>query len=154
MIEGARIVITGGAGFIGTALAERLCEKNDIVLFDNLHRNAISGTGLLERSNVDLVQGDVLDRERLRPVISDADIVIHMASIAGVDTVMKNPTLTMRVSLIGTINALEFAHESQRCQRFVEVSHPMIVADEAAEQDHEAKIETTSCWSGSLEHYQ
>ncbi|MEE2785848.1 MAG: NAD-dependent epimerase/dehydratase family protein [Myxococcota bacterium] len=122
MIEGARIVITGGAGFIGTALAERLCEKNDIVLFDNLHRNAVVGTGLLDRENVELVQGDVLDRSGLRAVIKDADIVIHMASIAGVDTVMKNPTLTMRVSLIGTINALEFAHESQRCKRFVDFS--------------------------------
>ena len=122
MITGTKIVITGGAGFIGGALAERLCDKNKVVLFDNLHRNAVAGTGLLDHSNVTLVTGDVLDRESMRPVLSDADIVVHMASIAGVDTVMKNPTLTMRVSLVGTINALEIAHENGRCKRFIDFS--------------------------------
>ena len=45
-----------------------------------------------------------------------------MASIAGVDTVLKNPTLTMRVALVGTMNALQAATESNRCQRFVDFS--------------------------------
>ncbi|MEE2756442.1 MAG: NAD-dependent epimerase/dehydratase family protein [Myxococcota bacterium] len=122
MIRDAHIVITGGAGFIGSALTERLCEHNRITLFDNLHRNALVGTSILDRDNVKLVQGDVLDAASLDPVIRDADVVVHMASIAGVDTVMKNPTLTMRVSLLGTINALQSAYASGRCTRFVDFS--------------------------------
>jgi UDP-glucose 4-epimerase len=58
---------------------------------------------------VKLVRGDVLDAEALRTAASDADIVVHMASIAGVDTVLKNPVLTMKVSLLGTYNALQAA---------------------------------------------
>ncbi len=122
MIQDAHIVITGGAGFIGSALAERLCKHNKVVLFDNMHRDALTGTALLDHPNVSLVRGDVLDAASLEPVVRDADIVVHMASIAGVDTVMKNPTLTMRVSLLGTMHALQAAHESGRCQRFVDFS--------------------------------
>ncbi len=122
MIRDAKIVITGGAGFIGSALAERLCPNNRVTLFDNLHRNATIGTTLLDEPNIELVRGDVMDRAALAPVVRDADIVVHMASIAGVDTVMKNPTLTMKVSLLGTMNALDLAFESGRCTRFIDFS--------------------------------
>ena len=110
-IKGKNILITGGAGFIGSALARRLSEENSVTLFDNLHRNALSSTGLLEHPNVQLVTGDVLDQGAVQRVIDGQDIVVHMASIAGVDTVMKNPTLTMKVSLQGTMNVLEAAHK-------------------------------------------
>ena len=61
-IEGRRICITGGAGFIGSSLALRLAEHNEIVLFDNLHRNALPWTDLLDRERVTFLQGDVLPR--------------------------------------------------------------------------------------------
>lgn len=122
MIRDAHIVITGGAGFIGSSLAERLADHNRVVLFDNLHRDAIAGTPLLEHRNVELVRGDVLDAAALAPVVREADVVVHMASIAGVDTVMRNPVLTMRVALLGTMNALEAALAGKRCTRFVDFS--------------------------------
>ena len=46
MLEGRRVLITGGAGFIGTSLARRLVDANQVVLFDNLHRNALAGSEL------------------------------------------------------------------------------------------------------------
>lgn len=122
MIRDALIAITGGAGFIGSTLAARLAPHNRVVLFDNLHRDAIAGTRLLEHHNVTLVRGDVLDRAALAPVVAEADIVVHMASIAGVDTVMRRPILTMQVALSGTMHALEAAFEGGRCQRFVDFS--------------------------------
>jgi len=122
MIQDAQIVITGGAGFIGSSIAQRLVDHNRVTLFDNLHRNALKGSPLLEHPNLRLVTGDVLDAQALSPVVADADVVIHMASIAGVDTVMKNPTLTMRVSLLGTIHALEAAYEGKQCRRFIDFS--------------------------------
>lgn len=122
MIRDANIFITGGAGFIGSTLAERLCAHNRITLYDNLLRDALPGTDLLSHPNVKLVRGDVMDLDALRAAASDADIFVHMASIAGVDTVMKHPTLTMRVSLLGTINALQVAQEAGRCTRFVDFS--------------------------------
>jgi nucleoside-diphosphate-sugar epimerase len=122
MIQDAHVVITGGAGFIGSTVAERLAVHNRVTLFDNLHRNALLGTALLENANINLVRGDVLDEDAVDAVLHDADIIIHMASIAGVDTVMKNPTLTMRVSLLGTMNALKSAYAHGRCKRFVDFS--------------------------------
>ena len=122
MVRDARIVITGGAGFIGTSLATRLCAHNSVVLFDNMTRDALKSTPLLEHENVELVRGDVLDKDSLAKVCADADIIVHMASIAGVDSVMKQPVLTMQVSLKGTINVLEVAQESGRCKRLVDFS--------------------------------
>ncbi len=122
MISDATVVITGGAGFIGSSLAARLAPHNRVVLYDNMHRDAVAGTGLLDHPNVTLVRGDVLDAAALAPVVREADVVVHMASIAGVDTVMRNPILTMRVALLGTVNALEAAFDGQRCSRFVDFS--------------------------------
>ncbi len=122
MIRDAHVVITGGAGFIGSSLAARLAPHNRVVLFDNLHRDAVAATGLLEHDNVTLVRGDVLDRAALEPVVREADVVVHMASIAGVDTVMRRPILTMRVALMGTVHALDAAFAGGRCRRFVDFS--------------------------------
>ncbi|MFZ4735862.1 MAG: NAD-dependent epimerase/dehydratase family protein [Bradymonadia bacterium] len=122
MIQDAHILVTGGAGFIGSSLTERLCAQNRITLFDNLHRDAVKSTRLLEHPNVRLIRGDVMDVAALTAAAADADMVVHMASIAGVDTVLKNPVLTMKVSLIGTYNALEAALASGRCKRFLDFS--------------------------------
>jgi nucleoside-diphosphate-sugar epimerase len=122
MICNKRILITGGAGFIGTSLALRLVDDNDIVIFDNLHRNAMKDTSLAEHPRLTFIQGDVLDAEALTEAMNGCDVVIHMASIAGVDTVMKNPVLTMKVSLLGTYNALEAAHRGGQCERFIDFS--------------------------------
>ena len=108
-LSGKRIVITGGAGFIGTTLARRLVDTNEIVAVDNLHRDTLGGTSLAEHSNFQFVQGDVLDAERLQELVAGATHVVHCAGIAGVDTVLESPVRTMRVNVIGTYNVLEAA---------------------------------------------
>jgi nucleoside-diphosphate-sugar epimerase len=109
-LSGKRIVITGGAGFIGTTLAHRLVDDNDVVAYDNLHRDSLTGSDLREHPNFTLVQGDVLDADAVREVVAGATHVVHLAAIAGVDTVLKSRVNTMRVNLIGTYNVLEAAH--------------------------------------------
>ena len=122
MISGKRVLITGGAGFIGSSLALRLVEDNELVLFDNLHRNALPSTGLREHPNVHFVQGDVLDVAAVEQAVEGCHIVVHMASIAGVDTVMANPVLTMKVSLLGTYHVLEAAHRHGVVERLIDFS--------------------------------
>ena len=61
-IEGWDILITGGAGFIGSHLTERLADKNRIRILDTLRRNALDGTGMVAHPSVTLIQGDVLDK--------------------------------------------------------------------------------------------
>ena len=121
-IEGWKILITGGAGFIGSHLVERLAGPNELVLLDTLHRNALEGTGLDTLPGVELIQGDVLNPEDVRKAIRGCNAVIHLASIAGVDTVMRIPVQTMRVSLLGTANLLEAAVAQPDMRRFLDFS--------------------------------
>lgn len=122
MLENKRIVITGGAGFIGSTLAQRLAVANQVVLFDNLTRNTIQHTGAMENKNVSLTQGDILDYNTVRAAMNGADIVVHAAAIAGIDTVIKSPIHTMEVNMIGTANVLRAASEAEVGQRVVEFS--------------------------------
>ena len=114
--------MTGGAGFIGTTLISRLIEDNEIVVYDTLQRNALKETNLLNHSNLTLVQGNVLDGEKLKDAIRDNNVVIHLAAIAGISTVIKSPTMTMKVNMIGTYNVLEATMKQDNVERFVDFS--------------------------------
>ena len=106
-LEGKRVLVTGGAGFIGTTLARELVDRNAIVAVDNLHRDALSQTELADHPNFTLHQGDVLDADLIRELAQGATHIVHCAGIAGVDTVLQSPVRTMRVNVIGTYNVLE-----------------------------------------------
>jgi nucleoside-diphosphate-sugar epimerase len=108
-LQGKRIFITGGAGFIGTTLARQLVDENEVVALDNLHRDALSATDLADHPNFTLHEADVLDSEAVRELAGGATHIVHCAAIAGVDTVLASPVRTMRVNLIGTYNVLEAA---------------------------------------------
>ncbi len=121
-LSGKTILMTGGAGFIGTSLARRLVGDNEIVVLDNLHRDSLTGTDLAEHKNLHFVQGDVLDLDHLRELTKGATHVVHMAAIAGVDKVLESRVRTMRVNLIGTYNVLEAAQEAGTIERLVDFS--------------------------------
>jgi UDP-glucose 4-epimerase len=124
MLQDKTIFITGGAGFIGSTLIGRLIQDNHVVVFDNLSRNALAGLPYASHPNLTLVVGDVTDAAELQTAMIEADphIVVHMAAIAGIDTVIKSPTTTMRVNLMGTLNALESARQVKRLERFIDFS--------------------------------
>src|SRR5215467_10568035 len=123
MLDGKRILITGGAGFIATTLARELVDRNEIVAIDNLHRDALSGTDLAGHPNFTLHQADVLDGVRLAELARGATHFVHCAAIAGVETVLESPVRTMRVNVIGTYNALEAAlATADTLERFVDFS--------------------------------
>ncbi len=121
-LSGSHILITGGAGFIGSHLVERLAQRNRVRVLDNFRRDALRPAGLDRLPSVELVEGDVLDPDAVGRAMEGIDRVVHLASIAGVDTVMKQPALTMRVSLLGTVHLLDAAKATGRCQRFIDFS--------------------------------
>ncbi len=124
-IRGKTIFLTGGAGFIGTTLVHRLLEHNRIVVYDNGHRNALKDSPAWTHPNLFFIHGDVLDHEKLCSIMktTDPDMVLHLAAIAGVDTVLRVPSRTMKINFIGTYNVLEatVAH-GPRVKRFVDFS--------------------------------
>ena len=122
MVEGKKVLITGGAGFIGTSLALALADHNDVVLLDNLHRDAFSGSPLATHPRVRLIQGDVMDPAVVADAVKGAEHIVHMASIAGVDTVMQRPVLTMKVAMVGTLNVLDAAYREGTVQCFIDFS--------------------------------
>ncbi|MBP7828551.1 MAG: NAD-dependent epimerase/dehydratase family protein [Kiritimatiellae bacterium] len=119
MIKGKKIFITGGAGFIGSTLIGRLVEQNEIVAYDNLARNALQTQAYKNHPNLQLIVGDVLDYDSLAKAMAGADLVVHCAAIAGIDTVVKNTVKTMRVNMVGSANVLEAASKLEHCDRVV-----------------------------------
>ena len=117
MVKGQTIFITGGAGFIGSTLIGKLLNDNKITAYDNLARNALQYQTFKDHPNLKLVKGDVLDYDSLREAMAGANIVVHCAAIAGIDTVIKSPVSTMRVNMIGSANVLEAASKLKDIKR-------------------------------------
>ncbi len=124
MLEGKTIFLTGGAGFIGATLIGRLIDANRIVAFDNFSRDSLSNRPWSSHPNLTVLRGDVLDAAALSKAITDVqpNLIVHLAAIAGIDTVIKSPTTTMRVNLIGTANVLEAARKLPNLERLVDFS--------------------------------
>lgn len=116
------IFITGGAGFIANTLIQQLVEENVITVYDNFHRDTLTDSGYAEHKNIRIIKGDVLDLELLTASMKGAEVVIHAAGIAGIDTVIKEPVITMRVNMVGTANALEAARINNVSEKFIDFS--------------------------------
>lgn len=102
-----KVLITGGAGFIGTHLAERLADDNQIILFDSFRRDSLAFAPKLKtHPNVTIVTGDVLDPGSIAQALDGVDTVVHLAAIAGVSSYYKQPVMTLRVNIQGTFNLL------------------------------------------------
>jgi UDP-glucuronate decarboxylase len=109
----ARILILGGAGFVGYHLARRLAEasSNRITLVDDLSRGRADGdlAALLARPSVELVRADLTDPAALGPLPREWDQVHVLAAVVGVRPVTGDPARVIRVNTLATLNVLEWA---------------------------------------------
>ena len=106
------VLITGGAGFIGSHLAERLLETRGgpITLFDNFSTGRRTNVeGLADEARIDLVDGDVRDRGAVADAVADAEAVYHLAGGVGVQRVVEKPIESFQTNVHGTENVLEAA---------------------------------------------
>ncbi|HPK04458.1 MAG TPA: NAD-dependent epimerase/dehydratase family protein [Bacteroidales bacterium] len=138
MIKNKNVFITGGAGFIANSIIMHMIENNKITAYDNFHRDTLSGSNYASHPNLKIIRGDVLDKELLIASMKGADIVVHAAGIAGIDTVIINPVKTMTVNMIGTANALEAAMINQVKDRFVDFSTSEIFGSMAYKSTEES----------------
>ncbi len=105
-----KILITGGAGFIGSHLTEFLSKKNRVVVIDNLsHGNKIQKSN----KNIKLVRGDVRDFELMKYYSQNCKTIFHLAAVLGVDIVSKKNMETMNCEFEGIKNVCEIAKKNK-----------------------------------------
>jgi UDP-glucose 4-epimerase len=106
-----RILVTGGAGFIGSHLCERLInDGHTVASLDNFSTGRKSNlTNLAGASNFTSLEGSILDSSVLTPLIMEADYVFHLAAAVGVFNIVKNPLASLLTNIRGTENVLEAA---------------------------------------------
>lgn len=94
-----KVLITGGAGYLGSTLAEHLLSLGyQVVVFDNLMYKQLSLLHLFKNSNFKFVLGDVRDTEKLKDLVKNVDVVIPLAAIVGMPACRANPELTVQVN--------------------------------------------------------
>jgi UDP-glucose 4-epimerase len=106
-----RILVTGGAGFIGSYLCEKYTkEKHTVLCLDNfLSGNLLNVRHLLDYRNFKLIKGEVRDFDFLQRIIRDVDVIFHLAAQIHVDRSYVEPQLTYDINVMGTQNVLEVA---------------------------------------------
>src|SRR5436190_16759084 len=102
------LVVTGVSWVCGSHIAEHFVTRFRIRIFDNLTRDSLRfTTKLTNAANVEIIEGNVLDRQRLGSAVAGATAVIHCAAIAGVSNYYTQPVETLRVNILGTFNLLD-----------------------------------------------
>jgi len=105
-----KYLITGGAGFIGSHLVQRLAELgHEVVVIDNLLRGNKIPLEVL--SKITFIHGDVRDQTLVEHWVKDVDVIFHFAAVLGVDVVADHPVETMDVEVIGTRNIVNAARK-------------------------------------------
>jgi len=120
-----RVLITGGAGFIGSHIAEHFQGKADVVVLDNFrsgHRRNLEGL------KVDLIEGSILDRAALDRAMRGVDLVFHLAAMISVPESMLKPRECVEINATGTLHVLEAAAEA-KARKVVLASSAAIYGD-------------------------
>lgn len=129
LIQNKTILITGGAGFIGSNLCHYFSHNNKVICFDNLstgHKKNIEH--LLKHPNFIFVEGDIRDIEKCRSVMKGCSIVLHQAALGSVPRSIADPVTTNSVNIDGFLNVLQVAKE-EGVQRLVYASSSSVYGD-------------------------
>lgn len=121
-----KYIVTGGAGFIGSHLVDKLIERGDkAVVIDDL------STGKKQNLNpmADFFQLDICDFKKIKPLFSGVDGVFHLAAVASVPFSVENPALTTKVNVSGTVNVFKSASEN-KVKRVVFASSSSVYGDQ------------------------
>jgi UDP-glucose 4-epimerase len=108
-----KYIITGGAGFIGSHIVEKLSKQNhDLVVLDNLFSGKMENIKpFLHRENISFVHGSITDLELLKKTFENADGIFHEAAIASVPRSIANPVASNEANVSGTLNVLVAARD-------------------------------------------
>lgn len=137
-IHDKNIVITGGAGFIGSNLAEAVAHDNHVTIIDDLSTGKLSNIqSLLSRYPIRFVQGSILDLPALTLLLRNADYVFHEAAIPSVPRSIRDPATSNLANVTGTLNVLIAARDNH-VQKVVYASSSSVYGDTPTLPKHEA----------------
>ncbi len=109
-----KILVTGGAGYIGTTLIPQLLDVGyEVVCYDNLLYGGDYIIPFFRRKNFSFIRGDIRDKNRLAEAVKDVDVIIHLAAIVGFPACRKEPELAKSVNVDGTENLIEVTTNNQ-----------------------------------------
>lgn len=124
-----RILITGGAGFIGSHTADLLLQQGrQVLVLDNLSSGRMENLNL-RQPDLDLVEGDVLEYPLLEKLVHSVDAVLHLAAIASVPMSIENPIYTFQVNTQGLLHVLEAVRKASHPIRLVFASSAAVYGD-------------------------
>jgi len=125
-----KVLVTGGAGFIGSNLCERLVQEDyEVICLDNFitgKRENIKG--LFDKENFSLIEGDIRDYETCLKATNGIDIVLHEAALGSVPRSIENPLLTHQCNVDGFVNMLNASRENN-VGRFIYASSSSVYGD-------------------------
>ena len=111
-MKARKVVVTGGAGFIGSNLARYLSNDNQVVVIDDLSTGHMENVGdLIDDKKIDFIEGSVTDLPLLQKTFKNIHYVFHEAAIPSVPRSIKDPVTTSNVSINGTLNVLLAARD-------------------------------------------
>ena len=143
-----KALVTGGAGFIGSHIVDRLLEEgHEVVVLDNLLTGHLSN--LANEKQLNFVQGDIRDREVVNQCIKGIDWVFHKAAVASVPKTVDDPLGSSAVNYQGTLHVLE-ASRQNRVKRVVFASSAALYGDDPVLPKKETKHNGISFWLWSL----
>jgi len=125
-----KVLVTGGAGFIGSHVVDRLVDEGyDVRVLDNLSTGKLENIhGHLSSGKVELVKGDIRDASFVTESLDGVSKVIHMAALVSVPLSIENPDLTFNINLLGTLNLLR-SSITKHINRFVFISSCAVCGD-------------------------
>lgn len=120
-ITNKKILISGGLGFIGSAIVKQLVEQNKITIIDNQHpaNSPLAMQGLLGHPNISVKICSIDRFETMQEISQDFDYIIHLAAVLGVAKVIAKPLHTMEINGVGTMNMLRIAMSQKKLSRFM-----------------------------------
>jgi len=112
-MKNKHVIITGGAGFIGSNIAWALADHNSVTVIDDLSTGHIENIQeLIDAEKIDFVKGNICDLDLLHDIFSEGDIVFHQAAIPSVPRSVKNPLASNNANITGTLNVLLAAKDA------------------------------------------
>lgn len=130
-VDSMRFIITGGAGFIGSHIAEHLVnEGREVIVVDNLSTGDISNIRTFI-DKINFIEGDILNLSLLNKTTKEGDYILHLAALPSVTRSVENPYLTNKVNIEGTLNVLMAARD-KKAKRVVFASSSSIYGDSEA----------------------